>query len=62
MAHRISIYALYKVLDYGSEEALIQDYEEESIVTDICSEGCFVEQDGRCPHDNPSMFIALGVI
>jgi hypothetical protein len=34
----------------------------EGIVPACCEDGCEVEPDGTCPHGNPSILLALGMI
>lgn len=34
----------------------------DSVCPACCRHGCMVEPDGRCPHDCPSVLLALGVI
>lgn len=47
--------------DAGFQEAL-----EEATMDDgcpaMCSEGCYVEPDGKCPHGGPSLLRAMGMI
>lgn len=64
-ATRISITELCSE-QYGYEsveEAIIEErWMTDSVVPALCSEGCQVEQDGRCEHGNPSIVLALGYI
>lgn len=34
----------------------------DSVCPALCSDGCEVEPDGRCPHGHPSVLIALGLV
>lgn len=34
----------------------------DSVVPACCDAGCEVEPDGTCPHGNPSIMLALGII
>jgi hypothetical protein len=42
--------------------AALEDFVSEGIVPALCTEGCEVEPDGRCPHGCPSILLALGMI
>lgn len=35
---------------------------EEENAPALCTEGCEVEPDGKCPHGNPSILVAAGMI
>ena len=50
----------YKVLD--DEDMTLEDVAMDSVVPACCSEGCQVEPDGYCEHNQPSVLIALGMI
>jgi hypothetical protein len=48
---------------YASAEDALAGYSElDSVYPALCSEGCEVEPDGRCPHGAPSLLLALGLI
>jgi len=44
----------------------LEEWCEENLLADeapaMCSEGCIVEPDGRCPHGFPSLPLAAGLI
>jgi ketopantoate reductase len=48
---------------YASADDALAEYSElDSVYPALCSEGCQVEPDGRCPHGAPSLLLALGLI
>ena len=40
----------------------LTDWSMDSIVPALCSEGCEVEPDGRCSHDQPSILLRMGMV
>ena len=48
---------------YASADDALAEYRQlDGAYPAICSEGCEVEPDGRCPHGAPSLLLALGLI
>ena len=45
-----------------ADDALAEFSELDDTYPAMCSEGCFVEPDGHCPHGAPSLLLALGLI
>lgn len=62
MAERISLKQLAEMEDFAEVDDMVCHYGNESVVPAVCSEGCKVEPDGRCPHGFPSLFLAMGLI
>jgi len=60
MARKLSVDETLELngLDMDSLESLVFD----SVVPACCEDGCEVEPDGHCPHGNPSILIALGIL
>lgn len=63
--HRLTVKQLKA--DYGVETeeqwvALLRTFILDGVCPALCDEGCVVEPDGRCPHDCPSVLVALGMI
>jgi hypothetical protein len=48
--------------DREDVQELSFDWLADSIAPALCGEGCDVEPDGRCPHGNPSILLAMGVV
>jgi len=61
-AHRISVPKLLQVEGYEDLEEFLNEVGFDSVQPALCSEGCQVEPDGRCPHGFPSILLALGYI
>lgn len=63
MAHKLTV---EEVLANGGYEDTLELVEEimmdERHAPALCSAGCEVEPDGRCPHGYPSILIELGMI
>lgn len=62
IVNRLTVEQVAKNFGYESVSDLLVEYGDESVVPACCEEECEVEPDGCCPHGNPSIFIALGVI
>lgn len=41
---------------------ILEDAVGEGVIPALCTEGCEVEMDGSCPHGNPSILVALGMV
>lgn len=59
---RISIHTVAEEEGFNNDTELLLNYGMESVVPACCSEGCKVEPDGHCPHGNPSILLATGII
>jgi hypothetical protein len=46
----------------SAADALAKYSESDPVYPALCSEGCEVEPDGRCPHGAPSLLLALGLV
>lgn len=47
---------------HGLEFDDLEELVYESVVPACCEDGCEVEPDGTCPHGNPSILLAMGII
>ena len=62
---RISIKALFareEIKTEAAQDAFLTKLVLDSMGPALCMEGCEVESDGRCPHGNPSVLLAMGLI
>jgi hypothetical protein len=60
--NRMSVRKLAEVHGYDDVSAFLEEVCSDSVVPACCAEGCEVEPDGRCCHNNPSPLIAMGII
>ncbi len=60
--YRISIEDLAENEGYADVTALLAFCNSDSVVPALCSEGCQVENDGRCEHGCPAPFVAMGMM
>lgn len=59
---RISLSQVVETKGFESVGELLEEFGLESVVPACCENGCQVEPDGRCPHGNPSILLAAGII
>ena len=52
----------YDPHDSDERMAFLEEIMSDGICPACCTEGCYVEPDGTCPHGNPSLLLALGLI
>ena len=62
MAHRITVVELEQDEGCDALDILKDVMEDVRHCPAMCSEGCEVEMDGRCPHGFPSLALHLGVV
>lgn len=62
MSYRISLGQVAENETFADPMDLLEEYAFESVVPACCAMGCTVEPDGRCPHGNPSIMLAAGII
>jgi len=52
----------YKVTDQDEFMDMLGEMVNEGMAEALCTEGCEVEPDGTCPHGNPSILLAYGIL
>ena len=60
---KISLKEWLKLNGYSDTQEVLEALSvDDTACPALCDEGCEVEPDGTCPHDAPSILLALGLI
>lgn len=61
-SHKIEVSELFAANGWDGLDAMIAECMSGGSVPAVCSDGCWVETDGTCPHGNESVLLVLGMI
>ena len=61
-ATRMTLTSWATAQGYASVDEALEEHGRDDVMPAMCTEECDVEPDGVCPHGNPSLLMALGII